>query len=71
MLDLRFIRENSDAVKESIKNRNLKIDIDELLTIDAEHRKLLLEAEELKHQRNKANDEIWSFSRKRRIQRTL
>lgn len=58
MLDLKFIRDNSDIVKESIKNRNLKLDIDELLKFDEEHRKLLSEVEELRSQRNKANDEV-------------
>ena len=58
MLDLKFIRDNSELVKEGMKNRNLKIDIDELLRLDEEHRKALSEAEELKARRNKANDEI-------------
>jgi len=42
MLDIKFIRENRDQVKEGIKSKNQKIDIDELLAIDEEHRKLLL-----------------------------
>ena len=59
MLDLKFIRENKEPVKEAIKNRGIKnIDIDELLKLDEEHRKLLAGMEELKAMRNKANDEI-------------
>lgn len=58
MLDLKFIRDNKSVVKDSIKNRNLKLDIDELLKLDEEHRKLLVEVEELRSQRNKANDEV-------------
>jgi seryl-tRNA synthetase len=59
MLDIKFIRENPDAVKEALKNRNLlKINIDELLSIDEDRRKILTEVEDLKAQRNKANDEI-------------
>ncbi|OGW85836.1 MAG: serine--tRNA ligase [Omnitrophica bacterium RIFCSPLOWO2_01_FULL_45_10] len=58
MLDIKFIRDNKDLVKESIKNRRLTIDIDELLRLDDERRKLLVEVEGLKNQRNKANDEI-------------
>jgi len=62
MLDIKFIRENTDAVKEALKNRNIKnIDIDELMRIDEEYRKSLAEAEELKAERNKANDEISSY----------
>lgn len=58
MLDLKFIRENNDLIKEAIKNRGLKLDIDELVSLDEERRKLLLEVEGLKSKRNKANDEI-------------
>jgi len=61
MLDLKFIRENKDIVKEAVKNRRLNIDIDELLALDEERRKLLVEVEGLKNQRNKANDEIASL----------
>ena len=58
MLDLKFIRDNKDLVKDSIKTRGYKLDIDELLKLDEEHRKLLSEVEELRSKRNKANDEI-------------
>ncbi len=34
MLDLKFIRENKDVVKKAIKDRGLKLDIDELLKLD-------------------------------------
>lgn len=58
MLDLKFIRENKDLVKEGLKNRGSKLDIEEVLTLDEEKRKLLVEVEALKAQRNKANDTI-------------
>ncbi len=58
MLDMKFIRENPEAVREALKNRNLKIDIDEMLKLDEERRKILVEVETLKAERNKANDEI-------------
>jgi len=58
MLDIKFIRENKEIVKEAIKVRNLKLDIDELIRLDEERRKLLVEVEALKADRNKANDEI-------------
>ncbi|MDP3729952.1 MAG: serine--tRNA ligase [Candidatus Omnitrophota bacterium] len=58
MLDLKFIRDNKDIVKESIKNRGYKLDIDEFLKLDEEHRKILVEVEYLRSRRNKANDEI-------------
>lgn len=52
MLDLKFIRENTDLVKKSIKNRNTSCDIDKILSLDNERRELLIEAENLKHERN-------------------
>lgn len=58
MLDIKFIRENQDLVKQAIKNRALKIDIDGVIKIDDARRKALAEFEELASLRNKANDEI-------------
>ena len=53
MLDIRFIRENPEVVKKAIKDRGLKIDIKELLDLDNEKRKALVEVESLKSERNK------------------
>ena len=52
MLDIRFIRENLDIVKKAIKDRNLKLDIEEIVSLDAERRKILMEAESLKAEKN-------------------
>ena len=66
MLDIKFIRENKEAVKEAIKNRGMKLDIEELITLDEEHRKLLMEVEGLKAERNKANDEISTLMKEKK-----
>jgi seryl-tRNA synthetase len=58
MLDIKFIKENQDLVRQAIKNRALKINIDTIIKIDDARRKALSEFEELASQRNKANDEI-------------
>ena len=58
MLDIKFIRENLDLVKTAVKNRNLKLELDELVNLDDSRRKTLSALEELRAQRNKANDEI-------------
>lgn len=58
MLDIKFIRENVDAVKTMLKNRNYKLDLDRLLSLDSERRKLVSEVDTLKSQKNKASDEI-------------
>ncbi|MBY0416394.1 MAG: hypothetical protein K2Q18_19620, partial [Bdellovibrionales bacterium] len=36
MLDIKFIRENSDIVKNACKLKNITLDIDQLLSIDKE-----------------------------------
>lgn len=58
MLDLKFIRENPDLVKKSIKDRGLKLDLDELIRWDDSRRKTLIELENLRAEKNIANDQI-------------
>jgi len=53
MLDIKFIRENAEKVKEAAKNKNRKVDIDRLLEVDEERRKLIGESENLRAERNK------------------
>jgi len=55
MLDIKFIRENPDIIKKSIKNRELKFDLEEFLTLDAERRKILMEVEGLKAEKNRSS----------------
>jgi seryl-tRNA synthetase len=58
MLDIKFIRENLDSVKNSIRDRGLKLDLDALIKIDDSRRKILIELEDLRAKKNMANDEI-------------
>ncbi len=58
MLDIKFIRNNVHKVKRAIALKNDDADVDELLELDAEKRKILTEVEELKHKRNKVSEEI-------------
>jgi len=58
MLDIKLIRENPEKVKESIKNRNMKLDIDKLLMLDKERRNLLTEVDKLKNIRNIESEDI-------------
>lgn len=58
MLDLKFIRENADLVKKSLAERNLKLDLDSFLKLDDSRRQILNELEELRRQKNQANDQI-------------
>lgn len=58
MLDLKFIRENPDVVRQAIRNKNESADVDHLLQLDQQRRDMLRRVEELKHQRNVASNEI-------------
>ena len=58
MLDTRFVRENSDTVKKSLKNRNYTLNLDEFLKIEEQKRSLLRESEELRNKRNVVSEEI-------------
>jgi seryl-tRNA synthetase len=58
MLDLKFIRNNVDLVKKAIQLKNDHADIDKLIELDNNHRNLLTNVDELKHQRNKVTEQI-------------
>lgn len=58
MLDIKFIRSNPDQVKDALRKRRSKLDLEEFLAIDQQRRDLLLEAEELKARRNQASGEM-------------
>ena len=51
MLDLKFIRENIDQVRQAIANRQDTAPLDEILQLDGERRQKLLNLEKLRHQR--------------------
>lgn len=58
MLDIRFIRENKDAVKKAIVDKRVELDLDELLRADQERIKLSQELEELQSVKNDINNLI-------------
>ncbi len=58
MLDLRFIRSNPDIVAKAIRDKGEKADLERLLALDEEHRRLLVGADELKRERNIESEKI-------------
>ncbi len=58
MLDIRFIREYQEEVKEAADNKGIEIELSKLLDIDEERRKLQKRIDDLKSEQHKANDEI-------------
>ncbi len=61
MLDLKFLRENPDIVKQNIKNKfqdNKLGLVDEVIELDAERRKVQAEADELRASKNTISKQI-------------
>lgn len=53
MLDIQFIRENPDLVQEKSTQKNVEVNISELLQLDDKRRQLQTQIENLREQRNK------------------
>ena len=58
MLDINYIRENAQAVKDGAAKKLVKVDIDELLKLDEKRRELQAEVDEKRAEANKAAKEI-------------
>lgn len=62
MIDIKLLRENPEIVKNAMKARNLDIDLDALLKLDAERRDLMQKTESIKAAKNEASKKIPSAS---------
>ena len=71
MLDIKFVRENPEIVKENIKKKfqDQKLPlVDEVIEIDAKIRALKVEGENLKSQRNTLSKQIGQLMREKKIE---
>ena len=70
MLDIKFVRENPDIVKENIKKKfqdhKLPL-VDEVIELDEKCRKLKLEGDNLRSERNNISGMIGSLMREKKI----
>ena len=70
MLDIKFVRENPDKVKENIKkkfqDKKLPL-VDEVISLDKEIRELKVEGDTLRQERNDSSNLIGSFMREKKI----
>jgi len=57
MLDIKFIRENLEKVKNGVENKGYKVDFEKLLKLDDERRNLIAKNDELRAERNKLTKE--------------
>jgi len=58
MLDIKFIRQNPDKVKEACKKKQVEVDIDQLLETDKKRREIIQALEDMRAQKNKVSKEI-------------
>ncbi|MCS7164328.1 MAG: serine--tRNA ligase, partial [Thermodesulfovibrio sp.] len=58
MLDIRFVRENPEKIKEALKKRGYSIDFDEFLSLEKERLELLRNIEQKRALRNSVSQEI-------------
>lgn len=54
MLDINYIREHTDQVKNSIQARKAEVDLDKLIELDDRRRQLIIQVDQLRQQRNEA-----------------
>ena len=70
MLDIKFIRENKEIVKENIKKKfqDQKLPlVDEVIELDKKIRKLKIDGDLLRQQRNSVSDEIGILFREKKV----
>ncbi len=58
MLDMKFIRDNTEFARRGLAAKNAAGRLDELLALDEERRRLLVRVDELRARKNAANDQI-------------
>src|SRR3989338_6551722 len=58
MLDIKFIRENADLVKDAIRKKHLAFDLDTLIALDDKRKELLVHVEGMRAEQNEATDSI-------------
>lgn len=66
MLDIKFIRENTELVREAIKLKNISFNLDDLLRIDRSLKSLKLKEQNLKTQKNVLSDSIVTTPKNKR-----
>ncbi len=62
MLDIKFIRENLDLVKEAARRKRLEVDLDKLMSLDEERLKILASVERKRAKQNQVSEQITKAS---------
>src|SRR3989338_9372341 len=66
MLDIKYIREHGDDVRKNCRLRNVNVDIDSLLKLDADRLALLRDVQALRQERNEIAETMKTASQEQR-----
>lgn len=66
MLDLKYVRDHIDEIREKTEQRGTEVDLNNFLELDASRRELLKEVESLRYQKNTVSDSIAQLKRERK-----
>ena len=58
MLDIKFVRDNTELVQQALINRGTNLDLNEFLELEKKRRAVLAEVEALKSKRNTVSQQI-------------
>lgn len=58
MFDLKYFRENLETIRERVATKKFSVDLDAIIALDADRRKVIREAEEARAGQNAANGEM-------------
>jgi len=65
MLDIRFVRDNRDAVQRMLEQRGYDMELQPILALDQQRREVIQEVESLKHERKVVSDQIAQMKKKK------
>lgn len=66
MLDVKFVRENVETVKDALRKRGYPVSLDEFLAWEVERRELLRKTEDLRQKRNSVSEEIGRLKKEKK-----
>jgi len=66
MLELRYVRDHIDEIREKTKQRDAEVDFDSFLELDVLRRQLLKEVESLRYQKNTVSDTIAQLKKEKK-----
>ena len=66
MLDLRYVRDHIDEIREKTEQRGAEVDFDSFLELDRLRRELLKEVESLRYQKNTVSDTIAKLKKEKK-----